>query len=66
MVYNWPSEAKAFYMKRDPKNPKIVRGVDVLAPEGYGEIVGGSEREDNLLLIKEPNTNCQWKLPMVY
>ncbi|HEY3251007.1 MAG TPA: asparagine--tRNA ligase [Ignavibacteria bacterium] len=59
MVYNWPSEAKAFYMKRDPANPKIVRGVDVLAPEGYGEIVGGSEREDNLELlvqrIKEHN-----------
>lgn len=59
MVYNWPSEAKAFYMKRDPDNPKVVRGVDVLAPEGYGEIVGGSEREDNLELlvsrIKEHN-----------
>lgn len=53
MVYNWPSEAKAFYMKRDPANPKIVRGVDVLAPEGYGEIVGGSEREDNLDLLVE-------------
>jgi len=51
MVYNWPSEAKAFYMKRDPENPKFVRGVDVLAPEGYGEIVGGSEREDNLDLL---------------
>ena len=53
MVYNWPSEAKAFYMKRDPDNPGIVRGVDVLAPEGYGEIVGGSEREDNLELLTE-------------
>jgi len=59
MVYNWPSEAKAFYMKRDPENPKVVRGVDVLAPEGFGEIIGGSEREDNLDLlvgrIKEHN-----------
>ena len=59
MVYNWPSEAKAFYMKRDPDNPKVVRGVDVLAPEGYGEIIGGSEREDNIDLlvnrIKEHN-----------
>lgn len=53
MVYNWPSEAKAFYMKRDPEDPKIVRGVDVLAPEGYGEIIGGSEREDNLELLVE-------------
>ena len=46
-------------MKHDPENPKVVRGVDVLAPEGYGEIVGGSEREDNLELlvsrIKEHN-----------
>jgi asparaginyl-tRNA synthetase len=62
MVYNWPSEAKAFYMKRDPENPKFVRGVDVLAPEGYGEIVGGSEREDNLeLLVRRIEEH---KLPM--
>jgi len=71
MVYNWPSEAKAFYMKRDPENPKVVRGVDVLAPEGYGEIVGGSEREDNLELlesrIKEHNLPMdafQWYLDL--
>jgi asparaginyl-tRNA synthetase len=62
MVYNWPSEAKAFYMKRDPENPKIVRGVDVLAPEGYGEIVGGSEREDNLELLA--NRIKEHNLPM--
>ena len=62
MVYNWPSEAKAFYMKRDPDNPKIVRGVDVLAPEGYGEIIGGSEREDNLDLLV--NRIKEHKLPM--
>jgi asparaginyl-tRNA synthetase len=53
LVYNWPSEAKAFYMKRDPDDPKIVRGIDVLAPEGFGEIIGGSEREDNLDLLVE-------------
>ena len=71
MVYNWPSEAKAFYMKRDPENPKVVRGVDVLAPEGYGEIVGGSEREDDLGLlesrIKEHNLPMdafQWYLDL--
>lgn len=62
MVYNWPSEAKAFYMKRDPDNPKVVRGVDVLAPEGYGEIIGGSEREDNLDLLVERIK--EHKLPM--
>ena len=62
MVYNWPSEAKAFYMKRDPDNPKVVRGVDVLAPEGYGEIIGGSEREDNIdLLVSRIKEH---KLPM--
>ncbi len=45
MVYNWPKGIKAFYMKRDEENPDLVKGVDVLAPEGFGEIVGGSERE---------------------
>lgn len=53
MVYNWPKEIKAFYMKRDENNPNLVKGVDVLAPEGFGEIVGGSERETNYnILIK--------------
>jgi asparaginyl-tRNA synthetase len=47
MVYNWPHEVKAFYMKRDANNPELAKGVDVLAPEGYGEIVGGGERETN-------------------
>ena len=45
IVYGFPSKIKAFYMKRDPENPKVVLGMDILAPEGYGEIVGGSERE---------------------
>lgn len=45
MVYDWPNEIKAFYMKRNPEDPRFARGVDVLAPEGYGEIVGGGERE---------------------
>ena len=48
MVYNWPHEVKAFYMKRDENDPRWAKGVDVLAPEGYGEIVGGGERETNL------------------
>lgn len=47
MVYNWPHEVKAFYMKRDENNPDLAKGVDVLAPEGYGEIVGGGQRETN-------------------
>lgn len=53
MVYKWPAEAKAFYMKRDPDNPKLALGVDVLAPEGFGEIIGGSQREDNIDLLLE-------------
>jgi asparaginyl-tRNA synthetase len=48
MVHHYPSEVKAFYMKRDPANPKLALAVDVLAPEGYGEIIGGSQREDDL------------------
>jgi asparaginyl-tRNA synthetase len=48
MVHRYPAEVKAFYMKRDPKNEKLALAVDVLAPEGYGEIIGGSQREDDL------------------
>ncbi|HTY58241.1 MAG TPA: asparagine--tRNA ligase [Bacteroidota bacterium] len=48
MVHRYPAEVKAFYMKRDPANPKLALAVDVLAPEGYGEIIGGSQREDDL------------------
>jgi asparaginyl-tRNA synthetase len=51
MVYRWPAAIKAFYMKRDPEHPDYVKGVDLLAPEGYGEIVGGAEREDDLDLL---------------
>ncbi len=46
-VTHYPKEIKAFYMLEDPKNPKRVLGFDCLAPEGYGEIIGGSERESN-------------------
>lgn len=48
MVYDWPHEVKAFYLKRNPEDTRFARGVDVLAPEGYGEIVGGGERETNV------------------
>lgn len=47
IVHRYPSEVKAFYMKRDPENPKVALAMDILAPEGYGEIVGGSQREDD-------------------
>ena len=62
MVYDWPHEIKAFYMKRNPDNPRFARGVDVLAPEGYGEIVGGGERETSEeWLVEKINEH---KLPM--
>ena len=51
IVYGFPSDIKAFYMKRDPDNDKVVLGMDILAPEGYGEIVGGSERETDLGIL---------------
>lgn len=54
IVTGFPAQVKAFYMKKDEQNPKIARCMDVLAPEGYGEIIGGGQREDNLeLLLKE-------------
>jgi asparaginyl-tRNA synthetase len=46
-VYNYPREAKAFYMKENPADPRTVLCDDCLAPEGYGEIIGGSQREDD-------------------
>ncbi len=71
MVHRYPAEVKAFYMKRDPDNEKLALAVDVLAPEGYGEIIGGSQREDDydLLLgrIKEhnlPQEHFEWYLDL--
>jgi asparaginyl-tRNA synthetase len=46
-VYNYPRAAKAFYMKENPADPRTVLCDDCLAPEGYGEIIGGSQREDS-------------------
>ncbi len=48
VVHGYPSRLKPFYMKRDPENPSLALNMDILAPEGYGEIVGGSVREENL------------------
>ena len=71
MVHHYPSEVKAFYMKRDPQNEKLALAVDVLAPEGYGEIIGGSQREDNYdLLVKRiqehnlPQEAFEWYLDL--
>jgi len=71
MVYDWPHEIKAFYLKRNPENPKFARGVDLLAPEGYGEVVGGGERETNEQWLKEkiiehelPMSEFEWYLDL--
>jgi asparaginyl-tRNA synthetase len=47
MVFNYPKDVKAFYMKENPADPRTVLNNDMLAPEGYGEIIGGSQREDD-------------------
>jgi len=47
IVHRYPAKIKAFYMKRDPNNSELALCMDMLAPEGYGEIIGGSEREDD-------------------
>ena len=50
---HYPKAVKAFYMREDPKDPKVVEGCDFIAPEGYGEIIGGSQREHDIEKIKE-------------
>jgi len=69
LVTHYPAAIKAFYMEPDPENPDLVLGVDLLAPEGYGEIVGGSERiHDHDLLLERihqhelPVEAFQWYL----
>jgi asparaginyl-tRNA synthetase len=52
MVHRYPYAVKAFYMKRDPEDADRALCVDVLAPEGYGEIVGGGQREDELPVLE--------------
>jgi len=70
-VYNYPREAKAFYMKENPDDPRTVLCDDLLAPEGYGEIIGGSQREDDydrlLIRIREeklPESAYGWYLDL--
>ena len=54
MISHWPAPVKAFYMATDPNDKNIALGVDVLAPEGYGEIIGGGERSTDLpYLLKQ-------------
>ncbi|MCX6640585.1 MAG: asparagine--tRNA ligase [bacterium] len=53
IVHRFPAAIKAFYMKPDPVDPTLSLSMDVLAPEGYGEIIGGSQREDDLKVLEE-------------
>ena len=71
MVHRYPAAIKAFYMKPDPERAELALGVDMLAPEGYGEIIGGGERlaDLDLLLqrIKEhnlPQEAFEWYLDL--
>jgi asparaginyl-tRNA synthetase len=71
MVHRYPSEVKAFYMQPDPERPEVALCVDVLAPEGYGEIIGGGQRiHDHELLMKRlsehqlPREPFQWYLDL--
>ncbi|MCZ6758624.1 MAG: asparagine--tRNA ligase, partial [Bacteroidetes bacterium] len=53
IVHRYPHEIKAFYMKRDPEDDRLAMGMDVLAPEGYGEIIGGGERATDLAFLEK-------------
>jgi asparaginyl-tRNA synthetase len=71
MVHRYPADVKAFYMEPDPDNPKYALCVDVLAPEGYGEIIGGSQRIASYDLLRQrieqhnlPLDAFQWYLDL--
>ncbi len=71
MIHRYPAEIKAFYMKRDPERPEVALCVDVLGPEGYGEIIGGGQREDDLAVLERmiekhglPRQAFEWYLDL--
>lgn len=71
IVHRYPTACKAFYMKADPDNPEFALCMDVLAPEGYGEIIGGGQREDDLDVLRKkiaehelPEDPFQWYLDL--
>ena len=71
IIQKYPAECKAFYMKQDPENYKVALCMDVIAPEGYGEIIGGGQREDNLDVLltkikehKLPEEAFDWYLDL--
>jgi len=70
-ISHFPTKVKPFYMKRAPEDEKLALGVDVLAPEGYGEIVGGGQREENLEILEKrlkednlPRKAFEWYLDL--
>jgi asparaginyl-tRNA synthetase len=70
-VHRYPAAVKAFYMKQDPQRPELALGVDVLAPEGYGEIIGGGERATDYDFLVEqikkhnlPQEAFEWYLDL--
>ncbi|MEG6520694.1 asparagine--tRNA ligase [Desulfotomaculum sp. 1211_IL3151] len=70
-IHRYPTEIKAFYMKPDPEDPRVVLGADLIAPEGYGEMIGGGQRIDDLKLLEErlaehklPKEAFEWYLDL--
>ncbi len=70
-IHHFPTKCKAFYMKPDPERPETVLGADLIAPEGFGEIIGGGQRIDDYQLIKErireqqlPEEDYQWYIDL--
>jgi asparaginyl-tRNA synthetase len=71
IVHRYPERLKAFYMKRDPENPTLALCMDMLAPEGYGEVIGGGQREDDLDRLEQtiaahqlPKAAFEWYLDL--
>ncbi len=71
MIHHWPADIKAFYMKRDPDDYSKALAVDMIAPEGHGEIIGGSQREDDFDEIEKrlkehnlPRKYFEWYLDL--
>ena len=71
VIHRYPSAMKPFYMARDPENPEVALNFDMIAPEGYGEIIGGSERESSYETLlarirqeKLPEQDFQWYLDL--
>jgi len=65
IITKYPKIVKAFYMKEDDKNPKVVLGFDMIGPEGYGELIGASQREESIDKLKE-NLKAQGEKPEDY